>query len=965
MSTSPNKPPAGLLSRLFGPRNPADDDARGSAAMQAADAAAPAGALPMLAAEIGPDHVCTWASPALAAWLGLDPGVIEGQGFDDLLGPAQAERLAGALGLALQGRPQRLRCPQRGLANGERWLQIELHPRRGTDGAVLACQFVAMDVTPEQEELDQARRSERRLRVIMDQIPVTVTYIDAELRYRYINRAQEQWLGKTEAEVLGRPVREVAGEMVFADIESNLRLALSGQSVQIERERTDRNGHKVWHSGRHVPDVNAEGTVVGLYTVFFDITERALAERKLKQHEQELRAAKESAENASRAKSEFLANMSHEIRTPMNGVLGLTELLLETPLDHQQRPFVETVRNSGEALLSIINDILDFSKIEAGKLETESLDFDLYQVVEDVVQLLAPRAHAKQVELACRIDDTLPAAVRGDPYRLRQVLTNLVGNALKFTDEGEVVVEVQRGESADGTPQLALQVRDTGIGIPVAGRERLFRPFAQADGSTTRRFGGTGLGLAISRSLVELMGGTIGVESTPGRGSTFWIRLPLVEASSLPAVPTPAVLRGRHVLVVDDNATNRDVVLHHLRAGGVRCEAAHDGVQALGVMRRALGRGDAFDIAVVDMKMPLMDGIELTAAVRADPKIGALPIVLLTSLHSPAEVSRARAAGIQAYLSKPVRRQELFRALAQTLGAEAETPSADEAERELRFSAHVLLAEDNGVNQVVARNMLKAMGCTFEIVPNGRLALEAARAGAFDLVLMDCQMPEMDGYDATRAIRAFEAEAEAGGGRSARLPIVALTANALVGDAEACRAAGMDDHLAKPYTRRQLAKTLSRWLPAAQVSSEVAPASASTPVPLDGPDDTMLDAAALANIRAIDDSDGSVIREVIQVYIDEAPGHLQALQNALERSDGSALGRVAHALKSASFNVGATKLAETCRELERMGKAGDLLAAPRLVSAISGLFQRVQPLLRAEMRRAETTRAGSRAGALR
>jgi PAS domain S-box-containing protein len=947
MSTSPDKPPAGLLSRLFGPRSPDDDDARGSAAPQEAATDAPAEALPVLAAEIGHDHVCTWASLALAAWLGLDPGVIEGQGFDDLFGPAQAERLGRAIGLALQGRMQRLRCPQRGLATGERWLQIELHPRRNARGEVQACQFIAIDVTPEQAELDQAQRSERRLRVIMDQIPVTVTYIDAELRYRYINRAQEQWLGKTEAEVLGCPVREVAGEKVFADIEPNLRLALSGQSVHIERERTDRNGNKVWHSGRHVPDVNAEGTVVGLYTVFFDITERALAERKLKQREQELRAAKEAAENASRAKSEFLANMSHEIRTPMNGVLGLTELLLETPLDTQQRPFVETVRNSGEALLSIINDILDFSKIEAGKLETESLDFDLYQVVEDVVQLLAPRAHAKQVELACRIDDMLPAAVRGDPYRLRQVLTNLVGNALKFTDEGEVVVEVQRGEAADGTPQLALQVRDTGVGIPVAGRERLFRPFAQADGSTTRRFGGTGLGLAISRSLVELMGGTIGVESEPGRGSTFWVRLPLVEASSLPKVPTPAVLRGRHVLVVDDNATNRDVVLHHLRAGGVRCEAAHDGVQALGVMRRALGRGDAFDIAVVDMKMPLMDGIELTAAVRADPKIGALPIVLLTSLHSPAEVSRARAAGIQAYLSKPVRRQELFRALAQTLGAEAEAPAAEEAERELKFSAHVLLAEDNGVNQVVARNMLKSMGCTFEIVPNGRLALEAVRSGAFDLVLMDCQMPEMDGYDAARAIRAHE-----NGTGTARLPIVALTANALVGDAEACRAAGMDDHLAKPYTRRQLSKVLSRWLPAAQVSSEAAPASASTPAPLDGPDDSALDAAALANIRAIDDGDGSVIREVIQVYLDEAPGHLHALQTALERSDGGALGRVAHALKSASFNVGAIKLAETCRDLERVGKAGDLPAAPRLVSAISGLFERVQPLLRAEMKRA-------------
>ena len=369
------------------------------------------------------------------------------------------------------------------------------------------------------------RRSERRLRVIMDQIPVTISYIDAELHYRYINRAQEQWLGRTAADVVGRAVRDLVDEQVWADIAPNLTDALAGHHVPLERHRIDRNGNPVWHSGRHVPDINEEGKVVGVYTVFFDITQRAVAERQLREREAELRAAKEAAENASRAKSEFLANMSHEIRTPMNGVLGLTELLLETPLDSQQRPFVETVRSSGESLLSIINDILDFSKIEAGKLETETLDFDLYQSVEDVVQLLAPRAHAKHLEIGCRIDERLPHALRGDPYRLRQVLANLIGNAVKFTENGEVLVDVSPQD--DWTLRFA--VHDTGIGIDDEARQRLFQAFEQADGSTTRRFGGTGLGLALSQSFMGLMNGRIKVRSEKGRGSTFTVEMPLIK----------------------------------------------------------------------------------------------------------------------------------------------------------------------------------------------------------------------------------------------------------------------------------------------------------------------------------------------------------------------------------------------------------------------------------------------------
>jgi two-component system, sensor histidine kinase and response regulator len=629
-------------------------------------------------------------------------------------------------------------------------------------------------------------------------------------------------------------------------------------------------------------------------------------------------------------------------------VLGLTELLLDTPLNAQQRPFLETVRSSGETLLSIINDILDFSKIEAGKLELETLDFDLYQAVEDVVQLMAPRAHAKKLELACRIDDRLPSAVRGDPYRLRQVLTNLVANGLKFTERGEVVVTVGLAQG----DRLHVSVRDTGIGIAPEAKKRLFAPFAQADGSTTRRFGGTGLGLAISRHLVDLMGGQIDVDSVEDQGSTFWFTLPLLPAQSLPAVPYPGELAGRRVLVVDDNATNAEILEHHAHAVGMRSATAGDGLAGLELLRQAQRDGQPFDIAIIDMKMPRMDGLELAAAVRADPALAGLSLVLVTSLHSNDELTRAREAGIGAYLSKPVRRHELYRALAQAVSGQAapDTPLIN-AGAALRLHARVLMAEDNGVNQFVARNMLKSLGCEFDIVPNGQEALAAVQRGGYDMVLMDCQMPVMDGYEATRQIRAWEQLR----GATFRLPIVALTANALVGDADLCREAGMDDHLAKPYTRKQLGSLMARWLPPNLVEGSLdAPRTQPAALPADLPPpppavEGALDKKALANIRELDDGEGAILAEVIGIFFGEAPQHLAGLRAALQAADAGELARVAHAFKSASGNVGAIGVVKLCRELERIGRSGQLADAPPLLAEVEQQFEAVRPLLQTEM----------------
>jgi two-component system sensor histidine kinase/response regulator len=717
-------------------------------------------------------------------------------------------------------------------------------------------------------------------------------------------------------------------------------------SLRIAHRRTDELGTLIDSFNAILAQIEGRGAALTHH--------RDELERQVSVRTEQLEKAKNAAEAASYAKSAFLATMSHEIRTPMNGVLGMTEMLLGTALTETQRKFTRLLKRSGEHLMVIINDILDFSKIEAGKLSVEYIDFNLWDLLGDMHNIYTPQADAKAIALEFDIANDIPIAVCGDPNRLRQIMANLLGNAIKFTERGRILAKVQVvGEDAQEVA-VRFEVHDTGIGVSRDASGRIFEAFSQADNSTTRKYGGTGLGLAISKQLVELMGGEIGVRNALTQGSIFWFTVSFDKPRVDPDEPGALLntMEGLRVLIVDEHPGSRQQLERQLACWQVASDSVASAVDAFETLMTAARAGKPYTVAILDMDLRRTSGLALAASIKAEPAIRATRVLLLSSDRLAADPVQRREAGVAYQLIKPAREGDLFECIvarprrrAGPAEVAAPEPAALPAVNGHR-SRKVLLAEDNPVNVEVATAMLDGLGLEVHCVGNGEQALQAARAGGYDVVLMDCQMPVMDGFAATAEIRRHEQQ----GGRPRTLPIIAITANALQGDRESCLAAGMDDYLSKPFTQQELGAVIGRWiaLPLAATVHHDDQLPTLPPESREVIQRDVINCRALDQIRALSKDGGdALVQKVIATYVNDAAQQLQTLRNAIAGFDTDGLRKVAHSLKSSSANVGADTLAQLCKEMEYLGRAATTEGASGILTNMELEFQAVRHSLSA------------------
>ncbi len=786
------------------------------------------------------------------------------------------------------------------------------------------------------------QQNEIKYRRLIETTNEGICEIDRTGKVVFANQCLRDMLGYTESEMLGLSFID---DLIFPEDRQEMKDKVAicmtkGFAESYDQKFRKKSGEQLWIINSATPFMNENGAVTGAFIMMMDITERKCMEDVLWETNRKLEKATTfaskmavNAEQANIAKSDFLANMSHEIRTPMNGVIGMTNLLLDTKLEDMQRRYAENIQSCGESLLALINDILDYSKIEAGKLDLEVIDFDLRTLLDDFAAMLSIRAHEKNLEFICVAAPDVHTLLRGDPGRLRQILVNLAGNAVKFTSKGEVAVKAILISETDGDVVLRFSIKDTGIGIPLEKQGMLFHKFTQIDSTITRKFGGSGLGLAISKQLSEMMGGEIGLISEDGKGSEFWFTVRLAKQTTL--AKTKVLLdgiAGLHILVVDDNATNRDVLSCQLKAWGVVAEEAVDGPAALSMLYKARDAGTPFVGAILDMQMPGMSGDVLAQTIKADETFKDIRLILMTSINERGDAKRMQHIGFVAYLTKPMRQSELYDCLSIAFNKTAEALPAQpiitsHSIREMhRSNIRILLAEDNIINQQVALGVLNKFGLVADAVTNGSEVIKDLETISYDLVLMDVQMPDMDGYTATQQIRNPQSAVI-----NHQIPIIAMTANAMQGDKERCMAAGMNDYISKPISPDALIAVLDKWLPG--YNEKAGNLRQSQEVISGG-----------TSIFNYDDmmerlQDKNLVQKVTDIFIDDIPKQINALKQAVLAQDYKNAELLVHGIKGAAANVSTECIRNTASKIELAARAADLATMSSLLPELENQFK--------------------------